>query len=192
MSCDGRQAFLGEAAQHDHVEYFQGFNKFREKGLPCALPAERKAALENDPQIIQLRDKAHQLETEGASAEDIKGARNEVRSCRHKLERAALWVFQNQWVQDQRDWKIRTRGKEQAEDFESTELVQILSRIIPEYGRLTKMILSDKVISKQEREQAITDLYSFITRDYTALYRPGEEPIDGVCPAESCCRKMEG
>ncbi|KAI9773208.1 MAG: hypothetical protein M1839_002216 [Geoglossum umbratile] len=179
-SCDGRQAFLDEAAQHDHVEYFQGFSKFCEKGLPHALPAEKKAALENDPQIIELRDRVQQLETEGASAEDIRGARNKVRSCRNSLERATLRVFQNQWVKDQRDWKIRTQGKEQAEDLKSTELVQTLSRIIPERGRLTKMMLSDKVISKQEREQAVTDLYSFITRDYTVLYRPGEEPINGT------------
>ncbi|KAI9764073.1 MAG: hypothetical protein M1840_008877 [Geoglossum simile] len=191
-SCNGRQAFLDEAAQHDHIEYFQGFNKFREKGLPYALPAEKRAALENDLQIIELQDRVQQLEMEGASAEDIKGARNKVRSCHHKLERAALRVFQNQWVKDQRDWKIRTRGREQAEDLESTELVQILSRIIPKRGRLTKMMLSDKVILKQEREQAITDLYSVITRDYTVLYRPGEEPINGVCPVRSCCKKMEG
>src|SRR5436190_3267695 len=54
-SCDGRRAFLNEAAQHDHVEYFQGFSKFCEKGLPCYLPAEKETALEKDQQLIELR-----------------------------------------------------------------------------------------------------------------------------------------
>ena len=54
-SCDGRRAFLDEAAQHDHVEYFQGFSKFREKGLPWTLPAEKEAALEKDQHLIELK-----------------------------------------------------------------------------------------------------------------------------------------
>ena len=132
-----------------------------------------------------------QLETEGASMEDIRSAKNKVRSCRNSLERVTLQVFQNQWVKDQKDWKIRIQEKEKAEDLKSTELVEILFRIIPKRGRLTKMMLSNKVISKQEREQAITDLYLFITRDYTVLYHSGEEPINGACPVESCHRKME-
>ncbi|KAI9764363.1 MAG: hypothetical protein M1840_008501 [Geoglossum simile] len=151
-SCDGRRAFLDEAAQHDHVEYFQGFSKFREKGLPWTLPAEKEAALEKDQHLIELKNR----------------------------------------VQNQRDWKIRTQGKEQAEDFMPTQLVQTLSMIMPERGRLTEMMISDKVISEPERKQAVIDLYLFITRDYTVLYRPGEEPIGGACPVNDCGKKMEG
>ncbi|KAI9766403.1 MAG: hypothetical protein M1839_004907 [Geoglossum umbratile] len=64
--------------------------------------------------------------------------------------------------------------------------------IIPERGRLTEMMISDKIISKPERKRAVTDLYSFITRDYTVLYRPGEEPIGGACLVNDCRREMEG
>ena len=191
-SCDGRRAFLNEAAQHDHVEYFQGFGKFREKGLPCTLPAEKEAALEKDEQLIELKNRIRQLKTEGASTKDITDARNKVRNYRESLKRASLRKYQASWVQDRRDWKIRTQGKDQAEDFTSTELLQALSRIIPERGRLTEMMISDKVVSERERRQAVTDLCSFITRDYTVLYRPGEEPNNGACPVESCGRRMAG
>ncbi|KAI9773298.1 MAG: hypothetical protein M1839_002158 [Geoglossum umbratile] len=191
-SCDGRRAFLDEAAQHDHIQYFQGFGKFREKGLPHTLPAEKKAALDSNPQIIKLKDRLQQLEMESASAEDIRSARNKVRGCRDSLERVALQEFQNQCVKDQRDWKIRTQGKEQAKDFTPTKLVQTLSKIMPEHSRLTKILISDQVISEQERKQAVIDLCSFITRDYTVLYLPGEEPVNGTCPVESCGKKMKG
>ena len=41
-SIDGRDAFFHEPAQHDHVDYFQSFAKFREKELPMSLPAEKE------------------------------------------------------------------------------------------------------------------------------------------------------
>ena len=64
--------------------------------------------------------------------------------------------------------------------------------IMPERGRLTEMMISDKVVSEPERKQAVIDLYSFITRDYTVLYRPDEEPIGGTCAVNDCRKKMEG
>ena len=38
-SVDGQGAFLGEAVDHSHIDYFQSLEKFREPGLPCELPA---------------------------------------------------------------------------------------------------------------------------------------------------------
>ena len=191
-SCDGRRAFLDEVAQHDHVEYFQGFSKFREKGLPWTLPAEKEAALERDQHLIELKNRLQQLKSEGEGDQDISRAKNKVRSYYDSLWRTSRQNYQAWWVQNRRDWKIRTQGKEQAEDFTPTQLVQTLSMIMPERGRLTEMMISDKVISEPERKQAVIDLYSFITRDYTVLYRPGEEPIGGACPVNDCGKKMEG
>jgi len=39
-SIDGQAAFLNEPGDHSHIEYFQGLEKFRERGLPCELPAQ--------------------------------------------------------------------------------------------------------------------------------------------------------
>ena len=55
-SVDGKSAFLNEPAQHDHVEFFQSFAKFREKGLPTSLPAKREATIRQDPQLLELED----------------------------------------------------------------------------------------------------------------------------------------
>ncbi len=50
----GKSAFLDEVAQHDHVDYFQSFANFREKGLPTKLPAEKEDAIRRDSQFLKL------------------------------------------------------------------------------------------------------------------------------------------
>jgi hypothetical protein len=42
-SVDGQAAFLGERSDHTHIDYSQGLEKFRERGLPCQLPASRRS-----------------------------------------------------------------------------------------------------------------------------------------------------
>ena len=61
---------------------------------------------------------------------------------------------------------------------------------MPERGRLTRMMVSDKVVSEEERRQAIEDLCSLASQDCTVLYRPGEKPIEGICPVEGCGVEM--
>jgi hypothetical protein len=55
-------AFLGESTDHRHIDYFQGLERFREQGLPCELPAERKESLKQDPQLRQLKQEVQRLE----------------------------------------------------------------------------------------------------------------------------------
>ena len=71
-SVDGRSAFLNEPAQYDHIDYFQSFIKFREKGLPSSLPAEREATIRRDPQLLKFEDQVHELQIENATTSQIK------------------------------------------------------------------------------------------------------------------------
>lgn len=43
-------------------------------------------------------------------------------------------------------------------------------------GRLAKTIISDQVVSEEERKDAVKDLCSPAHLDYSTVYRPGEEP----------------
>ena len=124
---DGRSAFLNEPAQHDHVEYFQSFAKFREKGLPTSLPAEGEAATRQDPRLVALEDQVSKLKIGGAALSEIKTAKNKARSCFASLTKKALEQYQYEWVRKRRDWKILTRGKEPAEDDIKTDLFETLS-----------------------------------------------------------------
>ncbi|KAI9767322.1 MAG: hypothetical protein M1840_005731 [Geoglossum simile] len=56
-SVDGQAAFLGEAAQHNHINYFQGLRKFREKGLLNRLLAKIETFLGQDSNLLELKNK---------------------------------------------------------------------------------------------------------------------------------------
>lgn len=85
---------------------------------------------------------------------------------------------------------MMTRGKGRAEDQSQTDLSDILARVMPERGRLAKTMISDQVVSEKERKDAIKDLCSLASLDYTAVYRPGEEPAQGIYPVRSCSLAM--
>lgn len=50
-----------------------------------------------------------------------------------------------------------TRGKGRAEDQCQTDLSDILARVMPERGCLAKTMISDQVVSEEERKDAIKD-----------------------------------
>lgn len=63
---------------------------------------------------------------------------------------------------------------------------------MPERGRLIRMMISDEVVYEEERRQAIEDLCSLASQDCIILYRPGEKPVEGVCPLKAKSSRLEG
>ena len=84
-----------------------------------------------------------------------------------------------------------TRGKQKPDD--NGEMVQlgILSRIMPERGRLARAMVSENEVSLEERRQVIEDLCTLASRDCTTIYLPEESPIHGVCPTQGCHVEMQ-
>lgn len=177
-SVDGQAAFLGEPAEHRHIEYFQGLERFREAGLPCALPAELKSKLCHDEQLRALED--------NVAASPSYEAKRRLNEYRRKLRDGALRRFQRDWVQNQRDWKILTKGKESARTACTANLFQNLCLLRPERGRLAKMIACDTPLSQADMWQAMRDLYSLCTGEFTVCFLPGHDPIKGACPVRYC------
>jgi len=126
----------------------------------------------------------------GATNIKIKIAKNDARSYKERLTRKAFTQYKLEWVQQRRDWKIDTRGKERPDDDTKRDLEDVLSRLMPERGRLAKTMTSDKTTTEQERKQCIEDLCSLISQDCTALHLPGEKSVDGICPIKGCGREM--
>ncbi|KAI9807092.1 MAG: hypothetical protein M1825_005809 [Sarcosagium campestre] len=185
-SADGRRRFNDEEPEHDHIDYFQGFSQFREKGLPRQLPAKEKARVYEDPQLLDLQKRVQSLQIGSASDLDIKHAINEARNYRARVMKKRLAQFQLDWVRQRRDWKIDTRGKECPEDNTKTDLESALSRIMPERRRLARLMLSDRSTTEQERKQCIADLRSLISHDSTTFSLPEEMPVNGKCPVTGC------
>ena len=84
-----------------------------------------------------------------------------------------------------------TRGKERARDVCKNDLFQHLCLLRPERGRLARMMASEEPLSLADNWQAIRDMLSLITQDFTVLCLPGHKPVEGACPATDCRRDLE-
>jgi hypothetical protein len=180
-SVDGQAAFLQETADHSVIEYFQGLEQFREPGAPIRLPKAMKADLEKDPEVVALQERA-------STASDSR-ERDEARKARERLlkrlEHRAFISFRHRWTRERRDWKILTRGKVSSEvDTDNGRLILL----IPERARIADKMKRESGLTMNEMRDATRDLLTLCTRDYTVFFRPGEEPINGLCPV--CNREM--
>jgi hypothetical protein len=89
-SVDGQAAFLGEALDHRHVDYFQSLEKFRESGLPCELPAHLEDRLRSDPHLCELESEIQAFKRQEVSGSSLKEAKDRLVSYRKTLKHATL------------------------------------------------------------------------------------------------------
>ena len=177
-SVDGQGAFLGEATEHDHIDYFQSLERYYEPGLPCELPIQLEQRLKHDPKLLVLKAEAQRSE--------LKKDKQQLNSYWQSLKRTALRQFQQQWVKERRDWKVITRGSGQSSDSCRTDLASSLSLLFPERYRLAQRITSGNTVNSEERWLAMEDLHTLCTRDFSVLYLPGHHPVHGNCPVKCC------
>jgi hypothetical protein len=133
-SVDGQGAFIGEALNHEHIEFFQGLGLFREPGLPCELPARLEHELKQKPRLQELEEEVRRCPRGCPTA--LKHAKQLLATYWKTLRRVALYNYQETWVQERRDWQVLTRGKKQRDDLCRANLVEILFLLFPERRRL--------------------------------------------------------
>ena len=157
---DGVHAFHDESIESDHITYFQGTRQFQESGLPCRLPA----SLERKLQAEKLSSSSYQ-----------------------KRKKAELSKFQEQWVKARNEGKIKSRGQTISKHQDRTIVVDILSRVFPERGRLSQLMCLDQALSPERRWEAMQDLLTLCQRDSPVLYPSPQQPINDKCPV-TCCQ----
>ena len=184
-SVDGQGAFLGEQVDHRHIDYFQSLERFREQGLPCELPAHVEESLKGDLRLQELQAEVHKFTYKDPSS--LKESKKRLASYLKSLKANALRQYQETWIQQRRDWKIITRGKEQAQDLDRTDLVQSLCLLFPERARVAQRLASDEPLTPEARWLAMEDLSALCTRDFSVLFLPGNQPTGGACSVK-CCR----
>lgn len=192
-SVDGQAAFRDEEGDQRHIEYFQSLEKFHEDGLPDKLPAHLEEELEQDPHLCELEENVQALMgATGAMGDNqaFSTAKRQLTTYSRKLKRDALRLYQETWVQERRDWKILTRGKEVAQDRSKTELAQDIYKLFPERGRLAERMASTHPLSSDEMWDALGDVRALCLQDSNVLYLPGSRPVDGACPVKACQRQM--
>ena len=186
-SVDVLNTLMGKPADNTHIDFFQGFSRFHEHGLPRRLPIEEEQKIDSNPRLIAKAMEIHNAESDI----DTKRLQREYRIIKREIYSKTLQQFQSDWVRKQRDWKILTRGRERPDYTEQSAEKQTLCKLMPELGRLAAIISSNEPLSFDEKVVVVNDLYTQCLRDFSVVYRPGEEPIEGRCPATSCRESLE-
>ena len=190
-SVDGQAAFRDEESDQRHIEYFQSLEKFHEDGLPDELPAHLEEELKQDPHLRELEAELETLRGPEGDNQAFSTAQRRLTTYSRKLKQDTRRLYQETWVQERRDWKILTRGKEAAEDNSKTELAQSVYKLFPERGRLAEKMVATYPLATDEMWAALRDLHTLCLRDSDVLYLPGSRGVDDACPVRRCQRPMK-
>ena len=185
-SIDTVSAVLDEKEQSDHIEYFQGFDRFYEPGLPGELPAQIEESILEKPELVETRSRIEHLESQNHDKELIKAERIRYRKTlvRHRL--VELKEYQTRWVQERRDQKILNRGKEEPMVVDNDVSTRAQALVMPEISRIATLMSCTKELSFDEMLLFVQDLKTQCSRDFGVVYLPSESPIHGFCPVRSC------
>ncbi len=183
---------LDEEEETYHIEYFQGYGQFREVGLPQELSAELEEAILRREELTNLRAYIVLLCEKGENAEIVNFYKNEYRKTLVSIRQLELRRYQTQWVRERRDQRILTRGKNQHESLESDACTRALTLIMPEVGYIAETLCSAEPLTHDQKLLFGSQLLTQCRRDYDVVYLPGESPINGQCPVDTCQYDIQG
>ncbi|KAJ5711789.1 hypothetical protein N7488_005945 [Penicillium malachiteum] len=190
-SIDTVSAVLGEEEQSNHIEYFQGFERFYERGLPGELTAEIEASILQTPELVDTKHRIEQLESSNGDRESIATEKLNYRKALLRLRLAGLKEYQNRWIRERRDQRILNRGKEEPAFTENHVCTRAQSLLMPEIARISPLMSSDRELYSDEMLLFVEDLKTHCERDFDVAYLPHESPIQGHCPDEACLQEMK-
>ncbi|KAJ5917592.1 hypothetical protein N7466_011146 [Penicillium verhagenii] len=170
-SIDTVSAVLGEEEQSDHIEYFQGFERFHERGLPGELTAEIEASIRQEPELVDRKFRIEQLESSNSDRESIAAEKLSYRKALLRLRLTGLKQYQSRWIQERRDQRILSRGKEEPAFTENDVCMRAQSLLMPEIARISPLMSSDRELSADEMLLFVEDLKTHCERDFDVCVR---------------------
>lgn len=178
---------LDEEEETYHIEYFQGYEQFRETGLPRELSAEQKEAILERPELVARRDRIEQLLADKASSADVDYERQEYRKALISIRLSELHRYKSEWIQERRKQRILSRGKADPDNLESNPCSRALALIMPELGCIAETLSSAEPLSFEEKLLFARHLLTQCRRDYDVIFLLNEAPTDdGLCPVDDC------
>lgn len=178
---------LDEEEETYHIEYFQGYEQFREVGLPLELSAEQKEAILERPELVARRDRIEQLVADQASSADVDYERREYRKSFVSIRLSELGRYKSDWFEERRKQRILSRGKAEPENLENNPCSRALALIMPELGCIAGTLSSAEPLSFEEKLLFAKHLLTQCRRDYDVIFLPNEAPTDdGLCPVDDC------
>lgn len=137
-------------------------------------------------ELTNLRDHIVLLCEKGENAEIVNFYKNEYRKALISIRQSELHRYQTQWVRERRDQRILTRGKNQHESLESDACTRALTLIMPEMGYIAEALSSAEPLTHDQKLLFGSQLLTQCRRNYDVVYLPGESPINGHCPVDTC------
>lgn len=190
-SIDTVSAVLGEEEQSSHIEYFQGFERFYERGLPGELPAGIEASILQTPEVVDIRRRIKQLEASNSDKKVTAAEKLNYRKTLIRLRLARLKEYQNRWVREKRDQRILNRGKAELVISENDVSTRAQSLLMPELAHISTLMSSTRELSFDEMLLFVDDLKTYCERDFDVAYLPRESPIQDRCPTRDCLKEIK-
>lgn len=190
-SIDTVSAILEEDDQTDHIEYFQGFDRFYERGLPGELPAEILESICAKPEMKEMRDHIKELEDQSDHEQAIAIEKRKYNKALIRDRLSELKRYQSHWVRQRRDQRILNRGKEEPVYSESDISTRAQGLIMPEGARIARSMSCTEELSFDKMLLFVQDVQMHCERDFDVIYLPKQGPVRGVCPAKNCQLPIE-
>jgi hypothetical protein len=170
----------------DHIEYFQGFDRYYEPGLPSTLPAKIEQSLLKKPELKEIKDRIKHLQSHNDDKGLIALERMNYKKSLLRSRLSELKEYQKRWVRERRDQRILSRGKEGFLVHGKDITARTQALLMPETARIATAMSCTKEQSFEEILLFVEDLKTQCARDFDVVYLPGESPVQGFCPARQC------
>ena len=187
-SIDVQALFLGEEQRKDHLELLSSLSSVLIRGYPYKLPNdERDRVLTGNSEYQSLRQSQRDLQgfpdSECLQAKK-KELKKELDSSRYRLKKQALKEYQKKWLEEC-DAEFTLNEDTPRPDLKSSRFAQLLL-FAPNRLAVTATMRGHFSYSHETRLPLINCLTQMAKEHEVVLHRPGEAPVNGLCPVQAC------
>jgi hypothetical protein len=181
---DVQSLYLGQTPRRDHIEQLQSISRHRIEGFPFVLPIKARASALQHPDLAELEQKQRELGKTDIG--DKQQVAKDIKATKARLLDQALKTYQKEWVDIEYEKFIESRGKSHGNLEPQARRFQRFLAFMPERKRLCAMVDGLIEYSEEQKISLVEDLITIASKNWEDVYRPGEEPVDGCCPAIGC------
>jgi hypothetical protein len=195
---DIQALFLGEPQRQDHLELLSSLTSVLVRGYPIKLPNdERDRVLSADVEYQSLKRDRDQNRLDMKACPDSRslqakeeGFKKKMDRLRYRLKEQALKVYQKKLLDESQ--ADETFAEDRAtKDIDSLRFAHLLL-FAPNRLAVTAAMSGQCDYSHETRPALISCLTQMAQEHEVVLHRPGEVPVGGVCPGDSCGVKLTG
>ncbi|RMD40828.1 hypothetical protein DV735_g4286, partial [Chaetothyriales sp. CBS 134920] len=195
---DIQALYLGEPQRQDHLELLSSLTSVLVRGYPFKLPNdERDRVLGADVGYQNLKRERAQNRVDMQACPDSQSLqakedefKKKIDRLRYRLKEQALKVYQKKWL-DESEADGTFKEDQAVQDINALRFAHLLL-FAPNRLAVTAAMNGQCDYSHETRPALINCLTQMAQEHEVVLHRPGEVPVAGLCPANSCGAKLTG